>query len=98
MADALLWVTRRKANAPTACSEKAYEKLRPLAKGQSEPAAPRLGQLLESTPRKRAKSGGGLAAGRACVLAKPGFLLCFVQPPCGFRPAKRVSAIPDRMT
>lgn len=47
VAEALLGVTDRKAARADGVLKKAYEKLRPLAKGQVEAAAPRLGQLLE---------------------------------------------------
>ena len=47
MAEGLLGVTDRKAAKADGVLKKAYEKLRPLAKGQVEAAAPRLGQLLE---------------------------------------------------
>jgi len=47
MAEGLLGVTDRKAARADGVLKKAYEKLRPLAKGQVEAAAPRLGQLLE---------------------------------------------------
>lgn len=48
LADGLLGVTDRKAQrVDNAVLKKAYEKLRPLAKGQVEAAAPRLAQLLE---------------------------------------------------
>ena len=47
MAEALLGVTDRKAAKADGVLKKAYEKLRPLAKGQVEAAAPRLGQLLD---------------------------------------------------
>jgi hypothetical protein len=46
-ADSLLGVTDRKAARADGMLKKAYDKLRPLAKGQVEAATPRLGQLLE---------------------------------------------------
>lgn len=55
MAEGLLGVTDRKAQrADNAMLKKAYEKLRPLAKGQVEAAAPRLAQLLEKHAEKTA--------------------------------------------
>ncbi len=51
-ADSLLGVTDRKAARADGMLKKAYEKLRPLAKGQVEAAAPRLGQLLEKHAEK----------------------------------------------
>jgi hypothetical protein len=55
VADALLSVTDRKAQrADSGMLKKAYEKLRPLAKGQVEAAAPRLSQLLEKHAEKTA--------------------------------------------
>lgn len=55
MAEGLLGVTDRKAQkADNVVLKKAYEKLRPLAKGQVESAAPRLGQLLEKHAEKTA--------------------------------------------
>ncbi len=55
VAEALLGVTDRKAQrADNGMLKKAYEKLRPLAKGQVESAAPRLGQLLEKHAEKTA--------------------------------------------
>jgi hypothetical protein len=47
LADALLGVTDRKAARADGVLKKAYEKLRPLAKGQVEAAVPRLASLLE---------------------------------------------------
>lgn len=52
LADALLGVTDRKAARADGMLKKAYEKLRPLAKGQVEAAAPRLAQLLEKHAEK----------------------------------------------
>jgi hypothetical protein len=52
VADALLGVTDRKAQGADGMLKKAYEKLRPLAKGQVEAAAPRLAQLLEKHAEK----------------------------------------------
>ncbi|HVY27598.1 MAG TPA: hypothetical protein VHB79_13680 [Polyangiaceae bacterium] len=53
MAEGLLGVTDRKAQrADNVVLKKAYEKLRPLAKGQVEAAAPRLAQLLEKHAEK----------------------------------------------
>lgn len=55
MAEGLLGVTDRKAErADNAVLKKAYEKLRPMAKGQVEAAAPRLSQLLEKHAEKTA--------------------------------------------
>lgn len=55
VAEALLGVTDRKAErADNGVLKKAYEKLRPLAKGQVEAAAPRLSQLLEKHAEKTA--------------------------------------------
>lgn len=55
VAEALLGVTDRKAQrADNGMLKKAYEKLRPLAKGQVEAAAPRLAQLLEKHAEKTA--------------------------------------------
>ena len=54
MAEGLLGVTDRKAQAADGVLKKAYEKLRPLAKGQVEAAAPRLAQLLEKHAEKTA--------------------------------------------
>ena len=55
MAEGLLGVTDRKAQkADNIVLKKAYEKLRPLAKGQVESAAPRLSQLLEKHAEKTA--------------------------------------------
>jgi hypothetical protein len=55
MAEALLGVTDRKAQrADSGVLKKAYEKLRPLAKGQVEAAAPRLADLLERHAEKTA--------------------------------------------
>lgn len=55
MAEGLLGVTDRKAQrADNIVLKKAYEKLRPLAKGQVEAAAPRLSQLLEKHAEKTA--------------------------------------------
>jgi len=54
MAEALLAVTDRKAQRAEGVLKKAYEKLRPLAKGQVEAAAPRLSQLLEKHAEKTA--------------------------------------------
>ena len=51
-ADSLLGVTDRKAQRADGVLKKAYEKLRPLAKGQVEAATPRLGQLLEKHAEK----------------------------------------------
>jgi hypothetical protein len=52
VADALLGVTDRRAQRADGVLKKAYEKLRPLAKGQVESAAPRLAQLLEKHAEK----------------------------------------------
>jgi hypothetical protein len=52
VADALLGVTDRRAQRADGVLKKAYEKLRPLAKGQVESAAPRLAQLLERHAEK----------------------------------------------
>jgi hypothetical protein len=54
MAEALLAVTDRRAQRADGMLKKAYEKLRPLAKGQVEAAAPRLAQLLEKHAEKTA--------------------------------------------
>jgi hypothetical protein len=54
MAEALLAVTDRKAQRAEGMLKKAYDKLRPLAKGQVEAAAPRLSQLLEKHAEKTA--------------------------------------------
>jgi hypothetical protein len=55
LADGLLGVTDRKAQrVDNAVLKKAYEKLRPLAKGQVESAAPRLAALLEKHAEKTA--------------------------------------------
>ena len=55
LADSLLGVTDGKAQrADNAMLKKAYEKLRPLAKGQVEAAVPRLAQLLEKHAEKTA--------------------------------------------
>jgi len=54
MAEGLLAVTDRKAERADGVLKKAYEKLRPLAKGQVEAAAPRLAQLLEKHADKTA--------------------------------------------
>jgi hypothetical protein len=54
VAEALLAVTDRKAKNADGVIKKAYEKLRPLAKGQVEAAAPRLAQLLEKHAEKTA--------------------------------------------
>ncbi len=54
VAEALLGVTDRKAERADGVLKKAYEKLRPLAKGQVEAAAPRLAQLLEKHAEKTA--------------------------------------------
>ena len=54
VAEALLGVTDRKAQGADGVLKKAYEKLRPLAKGQVEAAAPRLAQLLEKHAEKTA--------------------------------------------
>jgi hypothetical protein len=55
VAEALLGVTDRKAQrADNGMLKKAYEKLRPMAKGQVEAAAPRLAQLLEKHAAKTA--------------------------------------------
>jgi hypothetical protein len=53
VADSLLGVTDRKAQrADNAVLKKAYEKLRPLAKGQVEAAVPRLAALLDKHAEK----------------------------------------------
>jgi hypothetical protein len=53
VAEALLGVTDRKAQrSDSGTLKKAYEKLRPMAKGQVEAAAPRLAQLLEKHAQK----------------------------------------------
>jgi hypothetical protein len=52
MAEGLLGVTDRKAARADGVLKKAYEKLRPLAKGQVEAAAPRLADLLERHAEK----------------------------------------------
>ena len=53
VAEALLGVTDRKAQrSESGTLKKAYEKLRPMAKGQVEAAAPRLAQLLEKHAQK----------------------------------------------
>ena len=52
MAEGLLAVTDRKAQRAEGMLKKAYDKLRPLAKGQVEAAAPRLSQLLEKHAEK----------------------------------------------
>jgi hypothetical protein len=53
VADALLAVTDRRAEkSDSGALKKAYEKLRPLAKGQVEAAAPRLAGLLERHAEK----------------------------------------------
>ena len=54
MAEGLLAVTDRKAQRADGMLKKAYDKLRPLAKGQVEAAAPRLSQLLEKHAEKTA--------------------------------------------
>lgn len=55
VAEALLGVTDRRAQrADSGALKKTYEKLRPLAKGQVEAAAPRLAQLLEKHAEKTA--------------------------------------------
>jgi hypothetical protein len=54
MAEGLLAVTDRKAQRAEGMLKKAYDKLRPLAKGQVESAAPRLSQLLEKHAEKTA--------------------------------------------
>jgi hypothetical protein len=54
MAEGLLAVTDRKAQRADGMLKKAYDKLRPLAKGQVESAAPRLSQLLEKHAEKTA--------------------------------------------
>jgi hypothetical protein len=54
VAEGLLGVTDRKAQHADGVLKKAYEKLRPLAKGQVEAAAPRLAQLLEKHAEKTA--------------------------------------------
>jgi len=55
VAESLLGVTDRKAaRADNGVVKKAYEKLRPMAKGQVESAAPRLAQLLEKHAEKTA--------------------------------------------
>jgi hypothetical protein len=53
VAEALLGVTDRKAQrADNGMLKKAYEKLRPMAKGQVESASPRLAELLEKHAEK----------------------------------------------
>ena len=53
VAEGLLSVTDRKAQkADSDVIKKAYEKLRPMAKGQVEAAAPRLARLLEKHAEK----------------------------------------------
>ncbi len=53
VAESLLAVTDRKAQrADSGVIKKAYDKLRPMAKGQVETAAPRLAQLLEKHAEK----------------------------------------------
>ena len=54
MAEGLLAVTDRKAQRAEGMLKKAYDKLRPLAKGQVEAATPRLCQLLEKHAEKTA--------------------------------------------
>lgn len=54
VAEALLGVTDRKAQRAEGMIKKAYDKLRPMAKGQVEGAAPRLAQLLEKHAEKTA--------------------------------------------
>lgn len=54
VAEALLGVTDRKAQGADGILKKAYDKLRPMAKGQVEAAAPRLAQLLEKHAEKTA--------------------------------------------
>jgi hypothetical protein len=54
VAEGLLGVTDRKAQGADGVLKKAYEKLRPLAKGQVESAVPRLSQLLEKHAEKTA--------------------------------------------
>jgi hypothetical protein len=54
MAEGLLGVTDRKAQRADGVLKKAYEKLRPMAKGQVEAAAPRLAELLEKHAEKTA--------------------------------------------
>jgi hypothetical protein len=54
VAEALLGVTDRKAQRAEGMIKKAYDKLRPMAKGQVEAAAPRLAQLLEKHADKTA--------------------------------------------
>jgi hypothetical protein len=55
VAEALLGVTDRKAQrADNGVLSSAYKKLRPMAKGQVEAAAPRLAQLLEKHAEKTA--------------------------------------------
>jgi hypothetical protein len=54
VAESLLAVTDRKAQRADGMLKKAYDKLRPLAKGQVEAAVPRLSQLLEKHAEKTA--------------------------------------------
>jgi hypothetical protein len=54
VAEGLLAVTDRKAQRAEGMLKKAYDKLRPLAKGQVEAAVPRLSQLLEKHAEKTA--------------------------------------------
>ena len=54
VAEGLLAVTDRKAQRAEGMLKKAYDKLRPLAKGQVEAATPRLSQLLEKHAEKTA--------------------------------------------
>jgi hypothetical protein len=54
VAEGLLAVTDRKAQRADGMLKKAYDKLRPLAKGQVEAAVPRLSQLLEKHAEKTA--------------------------------------------
>lgn len=54
VAEGLLGVTDRKAARAEGMLKKAYDKLRPLAKGQVEAATPRLAQLLEKHAEKTA--------------------------------------------
>jgi hypothetical protein len=54
VAESLLGVTDRKAQRAEGMLKKAYDKLRPLAKGQVEAATPRLAQLLEKHAEKTA--------------------------------------------
>jgi hypothetical protein len=54
VAEGLLGVTDRKAQRAEGMIKKAYDKLRPMAKGQVEAATPRLAQLLEKHAEKTA--------------------------------------------